>query len=380
LWAAGGLWAAAPPPLTWVESGLAKVALSGKEVQIKLSAERPEAFKTVPDGLTKPRYGTFTGGPSGFEQTFGFIIDEPPGQFVRLWVDATANGQFAIEPGFQRDPASGDGKGAVTLQLGTGQTVRRCQFLASFSNPADTSRAWARDVLLLKPDCGWRGTLAFGDKQFAAVIVDTSGRLAFAADRPGSLTVLVDLSGNGKFDPNSERFDGATPFQLGATLWLVRGVTPGGVALVQRGDAEYGLPFTLKLLSGQPFDFPGATHGKLLLLDFMASWSDLSRAELPTLAQAYKAWHAKGLEILTVMLDEPERAAAAQAVGAPLAWPVAWDSEGKQRRLGRLYGIEFIPTILLLDGDSGLVLAKDLRGPAIGPAVEAALAQRAGGN
>ena len=103
-------------------------------------------------------------------------------------------------------------------------------------------------------------------------------------------------------------------------------------------------------------------RGKVVLIDFWASWCRPCRMESPNVVRAYKAYHDKGFEIFSVSLDQ-KREAWLQAIEADhLEWPNhvsdlrGWSSAG-----GRLYGIQSIPATVLV-GPDGKILARNLRG------------------
>ncbi len=103
-------------------------------------------------------------------------------------------------------------------------------------------------------------------------------------------------------------------------------------------------------------------RGKVVLIDFWASWCRPCRAENPNVVRLYHAYKDRGFEIFSVSLDNSRDAwlNAIQADG--LVWPnhvsdlKGWSSAG-----GRLYGIMSIPATVLIDRE-GRVLARNLRG------------------
>lgn len=103
-------------------------------------------------------------------------------------------------------------------------------------------------------------------------------------------------------------------------------------------------------------------RGKVVLIDFWASWCRPCRAENPNVVRLYHTYKDKGFEIFSVSLDNKRDAwlNAIQADG--LVWPNhvsdlrGWSSAG-----GRLYGIMSIPATVLVDRE-GRVLARNLRG------------------
>lgn len=102
--------------------------------------------------------------------------------------------------------------------------------------------------------------------------------------------------------------------------------------------------------------------GKVVLIDFWASWCGPCRRENPNVVRVYNKYHDKGFEIFSVSLDKDydKWVEAIRADG--LNWPYhvsdlrGWQSEG-----GRRYGIQSIPATVLLDRE-GKVIARNLRG------------------
>ena len=57
-----------------------------------------------------------------------------------------------------------------------------------------------------------------------------------------------------------------------------------------------------------------------------------------------------------------------------MSWPQAFDGKGWKTAPSTLYGIRAIPHMMLVDGDTGTILAnKDIRGEDLAPAIEKAL-------
>lgn len=102
--------------------------------------------------------------------------------------------------------------------------------------------------------------------------------------------------------------------------------------------------------------------GKVVLVDFWASWCGPCRAENPNVVLAYKKYHNKGFEILGVSFDENKDKWLKAVEKDGLTWPQVSDLKGWQNAAGKIYGVTSIPFNLLLDKE-GKILGKGLRGP-----------------
>ncbi len=115
-------------------------------------------------------------------------------------------------------------------------------------------------------------------------------------------------------------------------------------------------------------------RGKVVLLDFWATWCGPCVAELPIVIEAYETHHSKGFEIIGISLDDDRAALDNFLAGRPaMTWVQVFDGLGWESRIGELYGVNAIPHTLLLDKE-GKVYAKDLRGPALTSTVAKLLA------
>jgi peroxiredoxin len=130
--------------------------------------------------------------------------------------------------------------------------------------------------------------------------------------------------------------------------------------------------FEAKDLAGQPISL-AKFKGKVVLLDFWATWCGPCIGELPNVKQAYEKHHARGFEIVGISLDSQENKLTSFLKQENMTWPQIFDGKGWQSALAQKYGINSIPATYLLDGE-GTIIASNLRGPALEQAVAAALA------
>lgn len=102
--------------------------------------------------------------------------------------------------------------------------------------------------------------------------------------------------------------------------------------------------------------------GKYVLLDFWASWCEPCRRENPNLVEVYKEYHDKGLEIISVSLDDDKNAWKEAVIKDNLPWTQLSDLKGEQNEAAKLYNVTALPYNYLINPDGvmiGRLLKKD---------------------
>jgi thiol-disulfide isomerase/thioredoxin len=130
--------------------------------------------------------------------------------------------------------------------------------------------------------------------------------------------------------------------------------------------------FAEKDLAGSPLTL-SAYKGKIVLIDFWATWCGPCVGELPNVIAAYQKYHAQGFEIIGISLDQDQGKLTSFLKDKGMTWAQYFDGKGWQNKLAAQYGIQSIPATFLLDGE-GVIIAKNLRGDKL----EQALAKRLG--
>jgi len=121
--------------------------------------------------------------------------------------------------------------------------------------------------------------------------------------------------------------------------------------------------FTMNNLEGKPVKL-SSFKGKVLLIDFWASWCGPCRRENPHVVGLYNKYNKKGFDILGVSLDKTREPWVAAIEKDGLVWHHVSDLQGWSNSAARLYGVTSIPHTVLLDRE-GNIIARNLRGAAL---------------
>jgi thiol-disulfide isomerase/thioredoxin len=156
---------------------------------------------------------------------------------------------------------------------------------------------------------------------------------------------------------------------------------------IQRRLALPGKPIEIDgtLLDGSKIDW-ASYRGKVVLVDFFASFCDPCRAEVPNVLENYRAYHDKGFEVIGVNLDTTPRMCKLYMDQTGFQFPTIFgdapNAVGWDLPLARKYGITRIPRVILVDKEGKVVstmakgerlgeLLAELLGPSDHPPVRA---------
>ena len=99
-------------------------------------------------------------------------------------------------------------------------------------------------------------------------------------------------------------------------------------------------------------------RGKIVLLDFWATWSSPCIAGIPTIKAVYEKYHHKGFEVIGISLDVDEMALREFIAENPLPWRQIFDGKQLKGPLAQRYGIRSAPRMFLLDRKGKVISVK----------------------
>lgn len=364
-----------------------------RPISVPLSNDRPEGF-TLPE-VTDARYGVLTLGPEGRWRVL-VVLERAADQALKLMVDCNLDGDptndarsiewVQVEERGKRGAVYTSYEGSARLALPGFPAPLRFGIL--LHDPNDPRRSSLGESLVVYADYGWEGKIALGGETFPAILIDQGATADFRVE--AGARMLLDLQRRGLYDV-------ALPANVDGSSYGVQAIRENG-AVVDIGPAEEPLPalvltpdlsvgrpapsFRATTMDGQAVNFPEDFRGKVVLLDFWATWCAPSRTAASELASAYEKYRERGFEVLGVSLDRAGRMTTVRSFCERFGttWPQIYDGRFWDAAVARLYAIQILPQAYLVDGDTGTILAsgRQIRGERLALSLERHLKNSAG--
>ncbi|MHC4180461.1 MAG: redoxin family protein, partial [Planctomycetota bacterium] len=128
------------------------------------------------------------------------------------------------------------------------------------------------------------------------------------------------------------------------------------------------------LLGGGKFDL-SKHRGRVVLIDFWATWCGPCVAEVPNMKKTYEKYHDRGFDIVGISHDRSRKDLEEFIQKREIPWTILFE-DGGRNATADYYGISAIPTMILI-GRDGNVASLNARGPQLPAKLEKLLSQAA---
>lgn len=359
----------------------------------QLVDEKPAGILKEPAYKGKPIYGAFRVGNGPRSITY-FAIDEVKGQEGRVFFDLNQNGDL-----------TDDGPGKWDTAKEYEGVLNYMSFIAvhaSWGSPVHEDEGGNYTLMVYKRQgdarVGWTkvtarsGKLKIGEKTYNILLAENSSDAIFTVPRRldrtrRPVTLLIDLDGDGTFKGSAKTVDGKKmvsreqfsldqPFQIdgawweglpsisGAELTLIPSVAPGETAVAAQAPVEQkqllaaGTPapdFTAATPTGQPIKLSDF-KGKIVILDFWATWCGPCQASMPGLQKIYNQIKSQNVVVLSLNVwdaKDPFDTWIEKNSGSKYNFTFAYDAAGRGKTsiASEKFNVSGIPTMYIIGTD-----------------------------
>ncbi len=329
-------------------------------------SSKPLTGLTEPSYSGTPMYATLTlAGTS-----YAIVIDQD-GSKGKLYVDV--NGSKTLKPiDWTQQLRDGGYLTSVSFDIPTDHSTRPYRLFLMWNPSTPTAIIYFRDNYMA-------GQIELGGVTYKMAIIDENSDGLF--DDLDHDQLLIDIDQDGKLlasRDSHERYRLDAPFNIDGTVYEATSVSPDGSQIViDKSDkwVDEKLPlavgfaapdFSVKDSNGKDLSI-SSLKGKIIVLDFWASWCAPCRATLPNVEQISKDFADRGVVVIGIDLDRNEDAFKGTVSYFGLTYRQAFD--GSEGKVSSLYRISGIPMTYVI-GRDGIIRGKDLRGDALKAEIE----------
>ena len=374
---------------------------------VKLLGEKPSQILKAPEGLVNPQYALLETGPKSQRLLLGLILDQRSPKEAKMWVDANGDGDLTNDPAVNWESSTrATGASDITSWHGEAKVLVKYPDAAFemglfFYRNANTK---GPGPIMCRRDYGRFGKISLEGRELTTYLSDDSTTGEFTMEHS---KLCIDVNADTYIDPKTELFPLTKPLLLHGLVYEVKELSPDGSRFEfirsaktpeqmrlgenrlaaarmaeqrKEQESDIGKPapsFEAKTVEGRKVRFPDDYKGKLVLLDFWATWCGPCMHELPEVTRVHEDFAAFDFTVLGISLDHDEDVGELPEFlkSKKMSWPQICDGGGWQGDIVKQYGVHSIPSAWLIDGSTGLVVATsvDLRGEALRGTVARAL-------
>ena len=351
-------------------------------LHIELRSEPMERFVTLPplQGAA-PRFGNLIMG-NGQDSLITIVVDEIPEGEPRIFIDLNNNENLSDDmDGHWREESADMLRMQVIIQVE--YIVSGERVLEPYAMEFYRFKNRMVDVVFASRLGYSIGTVSLDGIKYAVVISDDNSDALYDVRQTA---LIIDRNRDGQLDgdmSSAEFFGPLEPFNVRGKSYRLASVSPRGDRIViapvdsfvePKAYLESGFPAVP--IRQEASDGSSITlerfRGRVLLLDFWATWCEPCRIELPFLKEVYDAFHDRGFEILGISIDEDEAAFRQFIDDHDIEWPQIFDGLGWSNHVARQYRVMAVPTTYLLDR-RGIIRYRNIRSAELKSRVEALL-------
>jgi thiol-disulfide isomerase/thioredoxin len=304
---------------------------------------------------------------------------------LRSWFGAQ---QAAAEEFLQKDPADPRRHGARIVVIQSAMQLARISG-AELPAAAAAERRQQLDAIIAAPDASEevKGEASFVRVNLLANEIDPAKSESVGAFLNAADQFLLTHAAH-RLAPQMRQllFDVIAGTQTPETEAALAGLVSGKdealataaaqlIAMRQRNKELRSKPVPLKFTAtnGTEVNLENL-RGKVVLVDFWASWCAPCIAELPTVVATYRRLREKGFEVIGISLDQEKEAMEDAAKKLGMTWPQYFDRGGFQNKISSSFGINALPDAWLID-KKGMLRGTHVSGEALAGSVEKLLAE-----